>query len=148
MNRITLARMTTALLFAVAAPIVVSAQQDSAGARSRASVFDAASVASFSGLTVVRVDGASRGPGSEISVILAIGADSITAMLAPADFLASRLITLGLGDVVEIAGSKVMMGGRPVLIATEITKGNAAAVLRDKATGAPAWLSASAPPKP
>jgi hypothetical protein len=116
------------------------AQQDSASGRTRSAPgYDAAQSVTMTGMTVVRIDTVRQGGGSSLSALLASGNDSVTALLAPAEFMSAKLVTLAAGDVIDISGSKVIVGGKPAIITTEIKKGEAKVVLRDKATGAPAW---------
>ncbi|MCC7052126.1 MAG: hypothetical protein IT355_02590 [Gemmatimonadaceae bacterium] len=149
MTRTSLLRSALALVTAVVLPMsVATAQTDSAAARSRAGMYDATQHVAFTGVTVVRVDTvkAASGTGSSLSAVFAAGNDSLTAWLAPAEFLTANSVTLAAGDVIDISGSKVMMEGKPALIASEIKKGEAKVVLRDKATGAPAWPQGTARP--
>ncbi len=148
MTRTSLALSAAALLVAAALPMSsASAQTDSAAAKNRAGAYDASQSVSLTGVTVIRVDTVQAAAGSSLSAVLASGNDSVTAWLAPVAFLTANSITLAAGDVIDVIGSKVMMGGKPSLITTEIKKGEAKVVLRDKATGAPAWPSASTKPQ-
>jgi hypothetical protein len=140
MTRKTLGLATLAALITLAAPAGVQAQQDSASARSRGAP-DAAASITLTGVTVVRVDTTSGG----LHAVVASGTDSMNVMLAPADFLTSKSLTIAAGDVLDIAGSRVVVGGKPALIATEIKKGETKVMLRDKATGTPAWTPARTP---
>jgi DNA helicase TIP49 (TBP-interacting protein) len=58
--------------------------------------------------------------------------------LGPAAYLADKKFTVNKGDVVEIRGSLVKIGGNEALIAREVTKGSEKLVLRD-ANGIPLW---------
>jgi hypothetical protein len=129
-----------ALVALIAVPVsAVQAQADSAAGRSRSGAYDASQSVTMTGVTIVRIDTVSSGGGQSLQAVLASGNDSVTALLAPAEFLSSKLMTLAAGDVVDVTGAKVTAGGRPGLIASEIRKGAATVMLRDKATGAPAW---------
>ena len=140
MTRTSIALSATALLVAIALPVTqVNAQVDSAAAKSRAGMYDAAQSVTLTGVTVIRVDSVKTDSSVTLSVVLAAGNDSLTAWIAPVDFLSSKSVTLTAGDVIDITGSKVMVAGKASLIATEIKKGEMKVVLRDKATGAPAW---------
>ena len=148
MTRTSLALSAAALRVAVAlAMSTASAQADSAAAKNRAGAYDATQSVSLTGVTVIRVDTVQAATGASLSAVLASGNDSVTAWLAPVSFLTANAITLAAGDVIDISGAKVSMAGKPSLIATEIKKGEAKVVLRDKATGAPAWPGASAKPQ-
>jgi hypothetical protein len=139
MSRTLKALSGAAMLVACALPLsTAAAQTDSAAAKNR-SGFDAASAVSMTGVTIIRVDTLKQGDSASLSAVLASGNDSVTAMIAPVSFLTSNSLTLAAGDVIDISGSRLMLGGKASLIATEIKKGEAKVVLRDKATGAPAW---------
>jgi hypothetical protein len=137
MKGFTQALSAAAMLVACALPVTAASAQDSAAAKSR--TFDAAAAVALTGVSIVRVDTLRQGANTSVSALVVSGSDSITAMIAPVTFLAANSLTLAAGDVIDISGSKMMMGGKPMLVATEIKKGETKVVLRDKATGAPAW---------
>lgn len=140
MTRTSFTLSAAALLVAIALPVSQArAQQDSAAGRSRAGAYDASKRVALTGVTVVRVDTVKQGAGNSVNAVLAAGKDSVTAWIAPAEFLASKSLTLAAGDVIDISGSTLMAAGKPSLIATDIKKGETTVMLRDKATGAPAW---------
>lgn len=143
MTRTIKALSGAAMLIACALPITTVSAQDSAAARNARTSFDPASAVSLTGATIIRVDTLKRGEHNAITAMLSSGTDSISAMIGPVTFLMSNSLTLAAGDVIDISGSKLMLGGQPSLIATEIKKGETKVVLRDKATGVPAWPQAS-----
>ncbi len=138
MTRTSFGLSGAALLAAFALPMTVSAQ-DSASARTRPAAPEAGAPVALTGVTVVRVDTVKQGASSMLSAVLASGSDSISVMLAPAEYLASKSFTIAAGDVIDVSGARVMVGGRPALVATEVKKGATTVMLRDKSTGAPAW---------
>ena len=142
MTRTIKALSGAAMLMACALPLTAVSAQDSAAAKIR--TYDAASAVSLTGVSIIRVDTLKRGDDSSISALLSSGTDSISAMIGPVTFLMSNSLTLAAGDVIDISGSRLTMGGKPALIATEIKKGETRIVLRDKATGAPAWPQGTA----
>ncbi|MBC7841757.1 MAG: hypothetical protein H7099_05575 [Gemmatimonadaceae bacterium] len=146
MTRSLKALSAVAMLAACALPISSASAQDSAAAKIR--TFDAASAVSLTGVSIIRVDTLKQGENSSVSALFVSGSDSITAMIAPVTFLSSNSLTLAAGDVIDISGSKLMMAGKSMLVATEIKKGETKVVLRDKATGAPAWPQGTAMSKP
>lgn len=146
MTRSITALSSAAMLIACALPISAVSAQDSAAAKNARTSFDPAAAASFAGATIIRVDTLKRGENTSITALLTSGTDSMTAMIAPVAFLVSNSLTLAAGDVIDITGSKLMMAGQSMLIATEIKKGETKVTLRDKATGVPAWPQTSAPP--
>ena len=131
-----------AMLVACALPLTTVAAQDSAAAKMR--TYDASSTVTLTGVKVIRVDTLKTGDSPSLSALVESGTDSLNAMIGPVTFLASNSLTLAAGDMIDISGSKVSMAGRPSLIATEIKKGDTKVVLRNKATGAPAWPMGSA----
>ena len=143
MTRTIKALSGAAMLIACALPITTVLAQDSAAAKNARTSFDPASAVSLTGATVVRVDTLKRGDNSSVTALLTSGTDSISAMIGPVTFLMSNSLTLAAGDVIDISGSKLMLGGRPSLIATEIKKGETKVMLRDKTTGVPAWPQTS-----
>lgn len=139
MTRTIKALSGAAMLFACALPIATVSAQDSSAARNARASFDPAATASFTGATVIRVDTLKRGDSNTLTALLSSGTDSITAMIGPVGFLTSNALTLTAGDVIDISGARLVIDGRPSLIVTEIKKGETKIVLRDKATGVPAW---------
>lgn len=140
MTRTIKALSGAAMLMACALPLTTVSAQDSAAAKIR--TYDPASAVSLTGVSIIRVDTLKRGDDSSLSALLSSGTDSISAMIGPVTFLMSNSLTLAAGDVIDISGSRLMMAGKPMLMATEIRKGETKVVLRDKATGAPAWPQA------
>ena len=137
MTRSNKALSAVAILLACTLPITNASAQDSAAAKARA--YDASSAVSLTGVKIIRVDTLKMGDNASITALVESGADSLNAMIGPITFLAANSLMLAAGDMIDISGSKVTMAGRPSLIATEIKKGETKLVLRDKATGAPAW---------
>jgi hypothetical protein len=75
------------------------------------------------------------------SVRLAVRTDSehpVTVLLAPGWYLDRNGVRLGRAQRVEIKGSRVMRGGEPVILATEVRSGESTVKLRD-ASGRPLW---------
>ena len=141
MTRSNTALSAVAMLAACALPIASASAQDSAAAKVR--TYDAASAVSLTGVKIIRVDTLKTGDNPSVSAFVESGTDSLTAMLGPVTFLTANSLTLAAGDMIDISGSKVTMAGKPSLIATEVKKGETKVVLRDKATGQPAWPQAA-----
>ena len=153
MTRTLKALSGAAILVACALPITAVQAQDSAAAKNRSAAFQAGQTVSLTGVTIIRVDTVNTGAAASVSALVASGSDSISAMIAPVTYLASNSLTLAAGDVIDIAGSKMTMAGKPSIIATEVKKGDTKVVLRDKTTGAPVWpagagMSTGMPRKP
>ena len=66
------------------------------------------------------------------------GKETVEVHLGPGWYIERLDTKLEKGDKVEVKGSKVNMGGKQVIIAAEIKKGDNILVLRDSA-GIPAW---------
>lgn len=141
MTRTSIALSASALLLAIAMPVsqAHAQQADSAAGKSKAAMYDAAQSISMTGVTIVSIDSVKTDSGVSVNAVIAAGTDSMTAWIAPADFLSSKSVSLAAGDVIDITGSKVTVDGKSSLIASEIKKGEQKLMLRDKATGAPAW---------
>lgn len=93
--------------------------------------------------------GAGRGGMGTVHAVVQSGTDSINVALAPSEFLASRQLTIKAGDVIDVSGMQMAMGGQKMLVATEVSKGGTKVMLRDKSTGQPVWgaaKSGSTPP--
>jgi hypothetical protein len=71
-------------------------------------------------------------------LVLKTEKDAVGVHVGPTAYLAEKGIALATGDVLEITGSRLSIDGEPVLIAKQITKGNATWTLRD-ASGRPVW---------
>jgi hypothetical protein len=78
-----------------------------------------------------------RGPGG-VHFMLTAASGAVEVHVGPASFLASKNMTFTKGDAVTVVGSQMTMGGRNVLIAREITKGDHVLTLRDS-KGFPLW---------
>lgn len=143
MTRTSLALAAVALVAAIALPSSqLHAQSDSAAAKNPSATAGSAQRLSMTGVTVIRVDSVKSDSGITLNAVIASGNDSVTAEIGPVAFLTSKSMMLTAGDVIDIAGSTMTMAGKSSLIATEIKKGETTIVLRDKATGAPAWPQA------
>ena len=136
--RRTLGTIAVILLALLPAQQAQAQTRDSASAKTRMG-YDAAKSVAMTGLTVARVDTTTQGDRPSVSALLTSGTDSVHATIAPVDFLVQKAMTLNAGDVVDITGSKSMMGSSAMLIASELKKGAVTLTLRDKATGQPAW---------
>jgi DNA/RNA endonuclease YhcR with UshA esterase domain len=79
-----------------------------------------------------------RRGGGGLHLVLATSSGSIEVHVGPASFVSSHHVTVAKGDALTVVGSKVTMGGRDVLLAREIRKGDQVLTLRD-ARGFPLW---------
>jgi hypothetical protein len=64
--------------------------------------------------------------------------ETIEVHLGPAAMLEEKNVTIASGDTLTILGSRITLGGMPVLLAREITRGDETWTLRDRA-GIPLW---------
>lgn len=62
----------------------------------------------------------------------------VSVHLGPSSYLQKQGLSFEIGDAVSVVGSRTMVGGKPVLVAREITSGSKTVVLRD-AQGVPNW---------
>ncbi len=102
-------------------------------------MFDPATVETVSG-TVESVDKVTpmKGMHSGIHLTLKTDKGTIDVHLGP-EWYIERLDTKILkGDEVEVKGSRVTIGGKPAIIASEVKKGDSVLLLRDN-NGVPAW---------
>jgi hypothetical protein len=83
-------------------------------------------------------DFSSCGPGGGTFLTFKTATESIDVHLGSTAFLTSKNVSLAAGDELEILGSRVVIRGESLLLAREITKGDATWTLRD-ASGRPLW---------
>jgi hypothetical protein len=69
---------------------------------------------------------------------LSTAQETVDVHLGPEWYVDRELPKLAKGDRVEVKGSRVTLDGKPALIAQEIRRGDARAVLRND-SGVPAW---------
>jgi hypothetical protein len=79
---------------------------------------------------------ADRGYG--VHLTLEVGTAPLEVHLGPARYLAKQPLQIAPNDSVTVTGSRVMLDGKPALIAAEVKKGDQVMKLRD-ANGVPAW---------
>jgi hypothetical protein len=64
--------------------------------------------------------------------------ETIDVHLGPAAMLDEKNVTIASGDLLTILGSRITLGGAPVLLSRKITRGDETWTLRDPA-GVPLW---------
>lgn len=79
-----------------------------------------------------------KGMGYGIHVIVKTDKETISVHLGPAWYIENQDLEIAAGDKVEVKGSRVTIEGKPVIIASEVKKGDEVLVLRDP-NGFPAW---------
>jgi rhodanese-related sulfurtransferase len=102
-------------------------------------IYDPKTVETFSG-QVVQVDRITpmKGMGQGIHMTVKTDQGTMSVHLGPAWYIENQDVKLEPKDTVEVRGSKVTFGGRPVIIAAEVKKGDSVLKLRDD-TGMPVW---------
>ncbi len=136
MSRLLVATVV-ALSFAALLP-VSSATAGKSGKRSIRG-FDPSTVETVRGEVVsVEKVPAPRKDGYGIRLVLRTGKETLTVRLGPEWYVESQGFSLAPNDSLEIRGSKLSRNGRPVLVASEVRKGDRVLTLRDE-SGTPAW---------
>ncbi len=89
---------------------------------------------------VTRIDKIVPMRGMSPGVHLALKTDGgpVDVHLGPEWFLVNQDVRIAPGDRLEVKGSKVTIGGKPAIIASEIVKGDETLKLRNE-TGIPVW---------
>jgi len=87
-------------------------------------------------LEVERIPRGRRGEG--VHLMVASGDEKLAVHLGPSFFVDQQGLKLAKGDRIEVKGSRIMLDGKPTLIAQEIKRGSDSMVLRD-ANGFPLW---------
>jgi len=102
-------------------------------------MFNPATVETVSG-EVISVDRITpmKGMGSGIHLQLKSSKATITVHLGPSWFMERLDDRIEKGDAIEVKGSHVTLAGKPVIIASEVKKGDALLKLRDD-SGIPVW---------
>ncbi|MGB8340382.1 MAG: hypothetical protein WCE51_02235 [Chthoniobacterales bacterium] len=79
---------------------------------------------------------AQRGHG--VHLMLQTDKETIEVHLGPAGYLEKQAMQIAANDAITVTGSRVMMDGKPAIIAGQIKKGDEVLKLRDE-NGVPAW---------
>lgn len=79
---------------------------------------------------------AQRGHG--VHLMLQTDKETIEVHLGPAGYLEKQALQIAANDTITVTGSRVMMDGKPAIIAGQIKKGDEVLKLRDE-NGVPAW---------
>jgi hypothetical protein len=79
---------------------------------------------------------AQRGHG--VHLMLQTDKETIEVHLGPAGYLEKQTMQIAANDTITVTGSRVMMDGKPAIIAGQIKKGDEVLKLRDE-NGVPAW---------
>ena len=126
---------------AACALVLVTAREASAQGRGGAR-YDRAAVQTVTGIiSVVDTLPSPRGFGGGLHVQLKAADKTYDVHLGPQSFLATKSLTLAVGDHVQVTGSLVQAGGSPALLASTVTRGTLTVALRDS-LGMPLWAVA------
>ncbi len=132
---------TIVLLLALAGMLALALPRESAAQRADAlgRAYDPNSVETVSGriVSIAHLAHGRRGSYGE-HLVLDTRHGSLVVHLGPGWFMERHGLKLQRHDEVTITGSRVILGGRPVLIAARITRGHKTLVLRN-AQGVPLW---------
>jgi hypothetical protein len=109
------------------------------GARRGGGNYNTATEVTFSGTVdeVLHMPAPGKGPGG-LHLIVRSEAAAHDVHLGPMAYITSKHFEFAKGDAITVTGSQVSMGGKDVIIARDIKKGDQVLTLRD-ANGFPLW---------
>jgi hypothetical protein len=81
----------------------------------------------------------SKGISPGVHLTLTTAQETLSVHLGPEWYISGQDTRLAPGDSIEVTGSRITFEGKPVIIASKITKGAEVLLLRDDA-GFPAWV--------
>jgi hypothetical protein len=111
------------------------AQQDTRGGR----MYDPKTVETVNGEVVsVEKIPSPGGQGSGVHLTLKTDKETVSVELGPDWHIEKQPVRIHAKDLVEVKGSRVMVQGKPAIIASEVKKGGQSLKLRDE-KGIPAW---------
>ena len=101
--------------------------------------YDVRTVETFGGrvLSIEKTAPANR-RGNWINVLLQTGKGTIAVQLGPDWYVDKQRPRIQPNDIIKVTGSRVMMDGRSMIVAADVTKGNELLRLRE-ANGIPMW---------
>lgn len=136
--------ITTAILLIAAAAISVTTAFAQRGMGGGPMLYNTATEMTISGTVdeVKTLPGRGRGMGG-VHLIVTSPTGRVEVRLGPAAFVESQNFAFAQGDAVTVIGSKVTLGGAPVVIAREVQKGSERLTLRDE-KGFPRWAGRGA----
>ncbi len=73
-----------------------------------------------------------------VHLVLKTEKENISVHLGPGWYIENQDVKIAPGDKLEVKGSRIIFQGKPILIASEVKKGNEVLPLRD-ANGFPVW---------
>ena len=145
--------MTVVLAFAalLASPQTGHAQESASGntqngggildeLQGKTPTFDPATVKTITG-EVTDVSGLQSQVGlAPVQIKVRMEKETLPVVLGPSDYLDTQNTKIQKGDQVEVTGSRVIQNNRPMLIATQVKKGDQTLKLREH-DGTPLWSS-------
>jgi hypothetical protein len=137
--------LSIALLGLLFLAVTVSAEPDSPAAAGPGRRYDPNTVQTISG-DVLRIDHvpSPRRTGTAVHLALRVSADeTLDVRLGPAWYVDAQKMRIKEKDHVEVKGSRVTIGGAPVVIAAVVNKNDKTMVLRNDA-GVPNWAGQKA----
>jgi hypothetical protein len=101
--------------------------------------YNSATIETIAG-TVESVDKTMNTKGNSYGIHLKVKTvkETLSVHLGPAWYIDKLDTKIEKGDKIEVKGSRVVMAGKPAIIAAEVKKGNSTMHLRDE-NGRPAW---------
>jgi len=91
---------------------------------------------------IVEVETVQGRHGKGVHLMLAVGSETLEAMVGPKFWLDQQSVKLAPGNRIEVKGSRTTIGDEPAMVAQEIREGSDVLALRD-AGGVPAWRRGS-----
>ncbi|MGH8094540.1 MAG: DNA-binding protein [Chthoniobacterales bacterium] len=76
--------------------------------------------------------------GHGVHLMLQTAKETIEVHLGPAGFVEKQAMKIAANDTITVTGSRIMMNGKPAIVAAQIKKGDEVLKLRDE-NGVPAW---------
>jgi hypothetical protein len=122
-----------AILFSVA---LGSAQTPGAAQAGR--MYDPSTETTLKGNVEAVVAQSTRGQMRGTHLTVKAGEEAHDVMLGPSNFITTNGFSFAKGDLIEVTGSKVTIGGMEYVIAREVIKDGKTLTLRDK-NGTPQW---------
>jgi len=101
--------------------------------------WDPATIETLKGVVVaVRREASPRGPCEEVYLRVKTSSGILPVYLGPLVYVKRQEVRIRIRERIEVAGSRVMYGGRQVIVAREVHRGASVLRLRD-ASGSPLW---------
>lgn len=80
--------------------------------------------------------------GRGVHLMLQTDKETVAVHLGPSWYIKKQMLKIDTDDTISVTGSRVIIGGKPAIIAAEVKKGNETVKLRDE-NGIPAWSRGS-----